>query len=520
MSRFLRKGLIRCIFVVILVITLFLLILFSSENALATITVTNVTNMSGDAAFFSLSHTIPSSSNRLLVFTIGYSEFQTVRNVTSVTYGGQDLTYFGESINESTGNPGVLGWYLVNPPEGTQKTNVTLATHTAVAFGIISYSGVNQSNPISSLSISFGQDQYPYVLVSSENGDLVQDVMSSLTVGGLPYPGTGQIERWNLETSGGHATGSTENGSSSVNMSWVLPEGGTPWAILGFNINAITEVNNPPNIIINSPQNNSNFSVNYALLNLTASDPEGSNTTAWFFGNDALINTTENVLNNSIVTFNWSSLLDGLYFWNAIISDGANNVSSKNYFFTVDTIGPLWSSMTENYPFNYESSLSIFNITWTDLNLQTVYIESNFSGISENYSMTNLGNGNYEYSVILGVGTYYWKSYANDSLGHSNVSDFWIFTINKATTILDVASSLSWTETYGTQTNITGSDCPSQLTCNLYRNGTEVSNSDIQTLAGGVYNYTYNTSGNENYTSDSKTSLLTLTPLVQTLGSI
>jgi len=46
------------------------------------------------------------------------------------------------------------------------------------------------------------------------------------------------------------------------------------------------------------------------------------------------------------------------------------------------------------------------------------------------------------------------------------------------------------------------------------RDGVEVSNPDNSVLAAGIYDYEYNTTGNTNYTSDSKTATLTVNPAV------
>ena len=53
------------------------------------------------------------------------------------------------------------------------------------------------------------------------------------------------------------------------------------------------------------------------------------------------------------------------------------------------------------------------------------------------------------------------------------------------------------------QNNFTGSNCPtgqSDVSCNLYRNDSSVSNPDTQSLGVGSYYYIYNTSGGQNYT--------------------
>ena len=83
--------------------------------------------------------------------------------------------------------------------------------------------------------------------------------------------------------------------------------------------------------------------------------------------------------------------------------------------------------------------------------------------------------------------------------------------IGKGEVPLVLENNNSWSGTYLSPTNTTGSGCPSQLNCTLYRNDTNVTNPDINDTFGiGSYNYTYNTSGNENYSSNSTSNILVI----------
>ncbi len=108
----------------------------------------------------------------------------------------------------------------------------------------------------------------------------------------------------------------------------------------------------------------------------------------------------------------------------------------------------------------------------------------------------------------LAAGSYDWEWFAKT--GGENHTASGTYTINQATPSLSLSASPSWNETWPIETNISGSGCPSQLTCNLYRNDGAVSNPDVQNLAAGSYVYVYNTSGNENYTTASETETLTI----------
>ena len=62
----------------------------------------------------------------------------------------------------------------------------------------------------------------------------------------------------------------------------------------------------------------------------------------------------------------------------------------------------------------------------------------------------------------------------------------------------------------GVDITVCGSGCPAELGCNLYRDDVSVSNPEVLVLGAGSYNYTYNTTGNNNYTSGSVSNILVI----------
>jgi hypothetical protein len=72
-------------------------------------------------------------------------------------------------------------------------------------------------------------------------------------------------------------------------------------------------------------------------------------------------------------------------------------------------------------------------------------------------------------------------------------------TIDKSTTALSIDASPSWDTDNNTEVTITGSNCPSQLTCSLYQDGTGKSNPLVYTFLAGSYLFVYNTTGNATY---------------------
>ncbi len=91
-----------------------------------------------------------------------------------------------------------------------------------------------------------------------------------------------------------------------------------------------------------------------------------------------------------------------------------------------------------------------------------------------------------------------------------NVSSFTTYIAGKAVPNIALTITPSNSVTEGTETNATGSGCPDELNCTLYRNGVAVINSDVATLAAGTYDYVYNTTGNENYSSANVSATLTV----------
>jgi len=181
---------------------------------------------------------------------------------------------------------------------------------------------------------------------------------------------------------------------------------------------------------------------------------------------------------------------------------------------------PKWYSNQSYTPTSYNPNvLSQFNITWntTVEDISKMFLEINLSSGAVNYTITNstFGGSIYNLSVVLPAGTYYWKSYANDTYNNWNSTPSWTFTINKNTSqFLKLINNISWSGVYPNSTNTTGYGCLSGFTCYLYRNSTLIGStdpiSDNVLLGAGVYNYTYNFSGSQNYTWYYNTSLLTI----------
>lgn len=84
------------------------------------------------------------------------------------------------------------------------------------------------------------------------------------------------------------------------------------------------------------------------------------------------------------------------------------------------------------------------------------------------------------------------------------------FIINIVTPSITISLEPSSSESYGTTTNASGNGCPSQIICGLFRNNISVLNPNVEILGAGIYNYNFNTTGNENYSSANVINVLTI----------
>ncbi|MEM5879541.1 MAG: hypothetical protein QXU74_03560, partial [Candidatus Aenigmatarchaeota archaeon] len=182
---------------------------------------------------------------------------------------------------------------------------------------------------------------------------------------------------------------------------------------------------------------------------------------------------------------------------------------------------PRWSNNTTypTSPATYSPGAAYqFNITWID-NIAVDEVIFEFNSVNYSYKKGEISKTGNIYNITLrdlaaNPSGYSYKWYANDtcSLGNWNSTPSFTFVVNKASPSLSISGTGTYsypneTSVSGSETNSVDSDC----TYNLYRNGSSVSNPDVQTLEPGIYNYTYNNSACTNFTSGSTSSLLTIT---------
>jgi len=188
---------------------------------------------------------------------------------------------------------------------------------------------------------------------------------------------------------------------------------------------------------------------------------------------------------------------------------------------------PQYSNISINptSPQTYPIAETQFNITVTDPNnddIDTVYLENNFTGTLHNDTLSNTGNI-YTFTLnanSIPAGTYQYRWFMKDNNSNWNATTTYNYVVNKATTTINLylnGAENNLTINYTTITNATATKSVDDGTLTLYRNGTAVSNPEITTLAGGYWNYTA-VLDHENYTANPKTLFVTVNPIEPTIS--
>ncbi|MFH1648947.1 MAG: hypothetical protein ABIA93_00150 [Candidatus Woesearchaeota archaeon] len=214
---------------------------------------------------------------------------------------------------------------------------------------------------------------------------------------------------------------------------------------LGFSaVNAFTIDLTNPIVGLTSP-NNDNLTSSSVTFNYTVNDTNLDSCTLYgnFSGSwspDLVNSSPANGQSNLFVR----TVNDGSYIWNVLCDDssGRTDFNDQNYSFIVDTTPPAYSNIVIDpaSPAVFSPSQKYtFNITWTDIyGVDTVIIESNFSGSITNNSVTTIGNIYSFNTTGLGAGTYAYKWYANDTHGLWNNTPQYTYTVTKAASSIDL----------------------------------------------------------------------------------
>lgn len=226
--------------------------------------------------------------------------------------------------------------------------------------------------------------------------------------------------------------------------------------------------------------------------------------------------------NNTLIAYNFSNQLfysekplKGTYLFLANSTGNQNYTSNstgqKNFVFVLEP-RPQYIEIKTSIPSVYKDKPSIFNITWFDFSdpkaFNVAIFETNNTGTPKNYTMFRFPNTNISsFNLTYLPGTYYWKVYANNSLGKWNFTKKFVFTIQKATPTLILKANPSWTIEEGQSVQIS-CDAVENVGLKLYRNNTLVTNPDSPILQKGNYLYKCISSETQIYKSVSVQNIL------------
>ncbi|MFC1697127.1 LamG-like jellyroll fold domain-containing protein, partial [Nanoarchaeota archaeon] len=278
--------------------------------------------------------------------------------------------------------------------------------------------------------------------------------------------------------------------------------------------------------LVNPTKPSGIYSQNYITANVSTLDQLSyvNNITIYLYNTTGIYNQVNN--NGSQYLYNFTSLPDGIYYLNSSAYDRALNYNtSVTLTYTLDTKEPLWSdnqTIQASGIIYHPGTDYQFNITWDEENsLHTILFENNFTGSIINSTPTDNSGSEYYYDFSsLAVGTYIWKSYANDTAGNLNVTDQWLFTVVQNTS----TCSLTFNETspiiYENALIVSCGCTNPETTPKLYRNGTDVTSEIDQgvILGADTYEYICNISETQNYTSGSDTDTFQITQATSTVN--
>ena len=242
-----------------------------------------------------------------------------------------------------------------------------------------------------------------------------------------------------------------------------------------------------------------NITYNIFVGDLNYTIIEINKDSCWYSKNNGITNSTPQVSGT-----NWTGVISiqGSNTWIVYCNDSAGNINSSSVTFNIDTIFPQFTNNITSPPDFVEYSPGAtyqFNITIINTN-GTVGID--FNGI--NYSLSNISGSFYKDMIDLGAGTYsyYYWAYGNGTTNIFDISETYSYTINRNSSY-GLAINGTTPITYGTMTDITGLNCPPQLTCVFDKPN------DIYPV--GIETFDYSTLGNANYTASAITKDINIT---------
>jgi len=252
-----------------------------------------------------------------------------------------------------------------------------------------------------------------------------------------------------------------------------------------------------------SPTNNTEYTPNACYeFNVTITSTNGSAILQFDGTNYSASNMTPSLFNVSICDLSAGNYL---YNWS---SYGNGTDANFNYSDTRDY------SIAQNNSYSLSLSQTPSG-SWTEIyGTQTGVLGIGcLSQISCTLFRANNSVSNPE-NVTLAAGTWHYVYNSSGNTNYSNLSVSNDLTINQTGIKASLSSSAGWTYDVGTSTNITFSESNAgdgDVSYDIFRDGSSVNAGELINLSAGVYSYILNTTGGQNYTSNSSMDSQTLT---------
>ncbi|MFH1978438.1 MAG: MopE-related protein [Candidatus Aenigmatarchaeota archaeon] len=191
-----------------------------------------------------------------------------------------------------------------------------------------------------------------------------------------------------------------------------------------------------------------------------------------------------------------------IYTCNNTETQNHSSASTSSTLNVIPNPPPVWSNVIE-LPSNMSQYLKTenyeFRVTWE--NADTVLMEHNFSGETQNYSVESSGNYYYYEWLSLAAGTYSWRMIGSNLNGYNYTTQF-TYVVEKFQTDCVIEITPESPAEYGTDTVVIGICDSEESNGALYRDGVDITDENEVGTSLGVaeYNFVMNTTETQNYT--------------------
>jgi autotransporter-associated beta strand protein len=173
----------------------------------------------------SFAHTVSASANRLLIVTLSYRAHNNpTAQANTITYGGVALTNLSRTV---AADRVTEMWYLVAPASGSNNVTTTMSADPEdIVITAVSYTGVDQTAPLGTISTNSGTGTAESVsLISSSNQTVLSVVTNYPNGGGNTITGDGLLRSTANTAANNISSTVTENpGGGTVTVNWTAAQ--------------------------------------------------------------------------------------------------------------------------------------------------------------------------------------------------------------------------------------------------------------------------------------------------------